>query len=52
MVEDAVIGEIHRMIRASEITARTNGITVDLRKEGLGLVVRDMLLPAKKAAFA
>ncbi|MCA3394542.1 MAG: recombinase family protein [Roseomonas sp.] len=101
MVEDAVIGEIHRMIRAPEITARTiatlrrdgvkveeaavvatlagferlwcalypaeqarivqllveritvstNGIAVDLRKEGLGLVLRDMLLPAKEEAF-
>jgi DNA invertase Pin-like site-specific DNA recombinase len=102
MVEDAVIGEIHRMIRAPEITARTiaalrhegvkveeaavvatlagferlwgalypaeqariiqllveritvstNGIAVDLRKEGLGLVLRDMLMPAKEEAFA
>ena len=102
MVEDAVIGEIHRMIRAPEITARTiaalrregaaveeaavvaalagferlwgalypaeqarivqllveritvgtNGIAVDLRKEGLGLVLRDMLLPAREDAFA
>jgi DNA invertase Pin-like site-specific DNA recombinase len=102
MVEDAVIGEIHRMIRAPEITARTiatlrregvkveeaavvaalagferlwgalypaeqarivqllveritvgtNGIAVDLRKEGLGLVLRDMLRPAKEEAFA
>jgi DNA invertase Pin-like site-specific DNA recombinase len=102
MVEDAVIGEIHRMIRAPEITARTiaalrrdgapveeaavvvtlagferlwgalypaeqarivqllveritvgtNGIAVDLRKEGLGLVLRDMLLPMKEEAFA
>jgi len=102
MVEDAVIGEIHRMIRAPEITARTiatlrrdgvkveeaavvatlagferlwgalypaeqarivqllveritvstNGIAVDLRKEGLGMVLRDMLLPAKEEAFA
>jgi len=102
MVEDAVIGEMHRMIRAPEITARTiatlrrdgvkveeaavvatlagferlwgalypaeqarivqllveritvstNGIAVDLRKEGLGLVLRDMLLPAKEEAFA
>jgi site-specific DNA recombinase len=102
MVEDAVIGEIHRMIRAPEITARTiaalrrdgaaveeaavvatlagferlwgalypaeqarivqllveritvgtNGIAVDLRKEGLGLLLRDMLLPAKEEAFA
>ena len=102
MVEDAVIGEIHRMIRAPEVTARTiatlrrdgvkveeaavvatlagferlwgalfpteqarivqllveritvgtNGIAVDLRKEGLGLVLRDMLLPAKEEAFA
>jgi DNA invertase Pin-like site-specific DNA recombinase len=101
MVEDAVIGEIHRMIRAPEITTRTiaalrregaaveeaavvatlagferlwgalfpaeqariiqllveritvstNGIAVDLRKEGLGLVLRDMLLPAKEEAF-
>jgi len=102
MVEDAVIGEIHRMIRSPEITARTiaalrrdgvkveeaavvatlagferlwgalypaeqarivqllveritvgtNGIAVDLRKEGLGLVLRDMLRPAKEEAFA
>jgi len=102
MVEDAVIGEIHRMIRAPEITARTiaalrregaaveeaavvatlagferlwgalypveqarivqllveritvstNGIAVDLRNEGLGLVLRDMLLPVKEEAFA
>ncbi|MCA4917848.1 MAG: recombinase family protein [Roseomonas sp.] len=102
MVEDAVIGEIHRMIRAPEITARTiatlrregapveeaavvatlagferlwgalypaeqarivqllveritvgtNGIAVDLRKEGLSLVLRDMLLPTKEEAFA
>jgi len=102
MVEDAVIGEIHRMIRAPEITARTiaalrheganveeaavvatlagferlwgalypneqarivqllveritvgaNGIAVDLRKEGLGLVLRDMLLPVTEEAFA
>jgi len=102
MVEDAVIGEIHRMIRAPEITARTiaalrrdgvkveeaavvatlagferlwgalypaeqarivqllveritvgtNGIAVDLRKEGLGMVLRDMLRPAKEEAFA
>ena len=34
------------------ITVSTNGITVDLRKEGLGLVLRDMLLPAKEEAFA
>jgi site-specific DNA recombinase len=102
MVEDAVIGEIHRMIRAPEITARTiaalrrdgvkveeaavvatlagferlwgalypaeqarivqllveritvgtNGIAVDLRKEGLSLVLRDMLRPEKEEAFA
>jgi len=102
MVEDAVIGEIHRMIRAPEITARTiatlrrdgvkvdeaavvatlagferlwgalypaeqarivqllveritvstNGIAVDLRKEGLGLLLRDMLPPAREEAFA
>jgi site-specific DNA recombinase len=102
MVEDAVIGEIHRMIRAPEITARTiaalrregaaveeaavvaalagferlwgalypaeqarivqllveritvstHGIAVDLRKEGLGMVLRDMLLPAKEEVFA
>ena len=30
----------------------TNGIAVDLRKEGLSLVLRDMLLPAKEEAFA
>ena len=102
MVEDAVIGEIHRMIRAPEITARTiatlrrdgvkveeaavvaalagferlwgalypaeqarivqllveritvstNGIAVDLRREGLGLLLRDMLPPAREEAFA
>ncbi|MFY7926239.1 MAG: hypothetical protein ACOVN5_10535, partial [Aquidulcibacter sp.] len=34
------------------ITVSTNGIAVDLRKEGLGLVLRDMLLPAKEEAFA
>jgi len=34
------------------ITVGTNGIAVDLRKEGLGLVLRDMLLPAKEEAFA
>jgi hypothetical protein len=34
------------------ITISTNGIAVDLRKEGLGLVLRDMLLPAKEDAFA
>jgi len=34
------------------ITISTNGIAVDLRKEGLGLVLRDMLLPAKEEAFA
>jgi len=102
MVEDAVIGEIHRMIRAPEVPSRTiaalrrdgvkveeaavvatlagferlwgalypaeqarivqllveritvstNGIAVDLRKEGLGMVLRDMLRPAKEEAFA
>ncbi len=30
----------------------TNGIAVDLRKEGLGLVLRDMLLSGKEEAFA
>jgi hypothetical protein len=34
------------------ITVSTNGIAVDLRKEGLGQVLRDMLLPAKEEAFA
>ena len=34
------------------ITVSTDGIAVDLRKEGLGLVLRDMLLPAKEEAFA
>ena len=34
------------------ITVGTNGIAVDLRKEGLGLVLRDMLLPVKEEAFA
>ena len=34
------------------ITVSTNGIAVDLRREGLGLVLRDMLLPAKEEAFA
>ena len=35
-----------------QFTVGTNGIAVDLRKEGLGLVLRDMLLPAKEEAFA
>jgi hypothetical protein len=34
------------------ITVGANGIAVDLRKEGLSLVLRDMLLPAKEEAFA
>ena len=102
MVEDAVIGEIRRMIRAPEIAARvlkmlregsptadekatikalgefdqiwtalytaeqtriiqllvdrvtvgTNGIAVDLRQEGLGSVLRDMMAPRQKEACA
>lgn len=36
----------------ARITVSTNGIAVDLRKEGLGLLLRDMLLPAKEDAFA
>jgi site-specific DNA recombinase len=102
MVEDAVIGEIRRMIRAPEIAARllkmlreesptvdekatikalgefdqiwaalypaeqtriiqllvdrvtvgTSGIAVDLRQEGLGSVVRDMMAPRQKEACA
>ena len=100
MVEDAVIGEIRRMIRAPEIAARvlkmlreesptvdekatikalgefdqiwtalypaeqtriiqllvdrvtvgTSGIAVDLRQEGLGSVLRDMMAPRQKEA--
>ena len=102
MVEDAVIGEIRRMIRAPEIAARvlkmlreesptvdekatikalgefdqiwaalypaeqtriiqllvdrvtvgTSGIAVDLRQEGLGSVLRDMMAPRQKEACA
>jgi site-specific DNA recombinase len=102
MVEDAVIGEIRRMIRAPEIAARTiralredsstidekavvkalgefdqlwaalypaeqtrivqllvervtvgeNGIAVDLRQEGLGSVLRDMMAPRQTEACA
>jgi hypothetical protein len=102
MVEDAVIGEIRRMIRAPEIAARvikalrkesaavdekavikalgefeqiwtalypaeqtriiqllvdrvtvgTSGIAVDLRQEGLGSVLRDMMAPGQKEACA
>ena len=102
MVEDAVIGEIRRMIRAPEIAARilkilreesptvdekatikalgefdqiwtalyqaeqtriiqllvdrvtvgTSGIAVDLRQEGLGSVLRDMMAPRQKDASA
>jgi site-specific DNA recombinase len=102
MVEDAVIGEIRRMIRAPEIAARTikalredsstvdekavvkalaefdqlwvalypaeqtrivqllvervtvgqDGIAVDLRQEGLGSVLRDMMAPRQKEACA
>jgi len=102
MVEDAVIGEIRRMIRAPEIAARVvkalqdesatvdektaikalgefdqiwtalypaeqtriiqllvdrvtvgaSGIAVDLRQEGLGSVLRDMMAPRQKEAFA
>jgi hypothetical protein len=102
MVEDAVIGEIRRMIRAPEIAARVvkalqdesatvdektaikalgefdqiwtalypaeqtriiqllvdrvtvgaSGISVDLRQEGLGSVLRDMMAPRQKEAFA
>jgi site-specific DNA recombinase len=102
MVEDAVIGEIRRMIRAPEIAARvlkmlreesptvdenatikalsefdqiwtalypaeqtriiqllvdrvtvgTGGIAVDLRQEGLGSVLRDMMAPRQKEASA
>jgi DNA invertase Pin-like site-specific DNA recombinase len=100
MVEDAVIGEIRRMIRAPEIAAKvlkmlreesptaddeatikalgefdriwtalypaeqsriiqllvdrvtvgTSGIAVDLRQEGLGSVLRDMMAPRQKEA--
>ena len=102
MVEDAVIGEIRRMIRAPEIAAKvlkmlreesptvdekatikalgefdqiwaalypaeqtriiqllvdrvtvgTSGIAVDLRQEGLGSVLRDMMAPRQKEACA
>ena len=102
MVEDAVVGEIRRMIRAPEIAARTieafrqddqaideqeivaalgefdrlwaslfpaeqarivhllvervtvgmNGISIDLRKDGLGSVVRDMITPRHEEARA
>jgi site-specific DNA recombinase len=102
MVEDAVVGEIRRMIRAPEIVARTikalreesatvdekavvkalgefdqlwaalytaeqtrivqllvervtvgeNGIAVDLRQEGLGSVLRDMMAPRQTEACA
>jgi len=102
MVEDAVVGEIRRMIRAPEIAARTikalrdgsptvneqavvtalgefdqlwaalypaeqtriihllvervtvgeNGIAVDLRQEGLGSVLRDMMAPRQMEACA
>ena len=102
MVEDAVIGEIRRMIRVPEIAARvlkiqraespttdekaiikalgefdqiwaalypaeqtriiqllvdrvtvgTSGIAVDLRQEGLGSVLRDMMAPRQKEACA
>ena len=34
------------------IAGAEGGIAVDLRNEGLGLVLRDMLLPAKEEAFA
>ena len=102
MVEDAVIGEIRRMIRAPEIAARVikaprdvsaavdekvvikalgefdqiwtalypaeqtriiqllvdrvtvgaSGIAVDLRQEGLGSVLREMMAPRQKEACA
>jgi hypothetical protein len=102
MVEEAVIGEIRRMLRAPEIAARTiellrednatadeqaivralgefdrlwaalypaeqarivhllvarvsvgeSGIAVDLRKDGLGSIVRDMLAPRQQEARA
>lgn len=102
MVEDAVVGEIRRMIRAPEIAARTiktlrdesptvdeqavvtalgefdqlwaalypaeqarivqilvarvtvgeDGIAVDLRQEGLGSVLRDMMAPRRTEACA
>lgn len=102
MVEDAVVGEIRRMIRAPEIAARTiralreesstvdekaivkavcefdqlwaalfpaeqtrivqllvervtvgeDGIAVDLRHEGLGSVLRDMMAPRQPEACA
>ena len=101
-IEDAVIGEIRRMIRAPEIAARVikaprdvsaavdekvvikalgefdqiwtalypaeqtriiqllvdrvtvgaSGIAVDLRQEGLGSVLRDMMAPRQKEACA
>lgn len=102
MVEDAVVGEIRRMIRAPEVAARTikalrdenstveekavvkalgefdqlwtalhpaeqtrivqllvervtvgeDGIAVDLRHEGLGSVLRDMMAPRQTEACA
>ncbi len=102
MVEDAVVGEIRRMIRAPEIAARTieafrqddraldeqeivaalgefdrlwaslfpaeqarivnllvervtvgtNGIAIDLRSDGFGSVVRDMMMPRREGASA
>ena len=102
MVEDAVIGEIRRLIRAPEIAARTidalrregqavdeqaiiaslgefdqlwaslfpaeqarivhllvervtvdeSGIAVDLRNDGLGSIVRDMIIPRHEEARA
>jgi hypothetical protein len=102
MVEEAVVGEIRRMIRAPEISARTikllrdespqidekavvtalgefdqlwaalypaeqtrivqllvervtvgeDGIAVDLRQEGLGSVLRDMMTPRQTEACA
>ena len=98
MVEDAVIGEVRRLVRAPEIAARmigalsregspaseaevaaalanfdelwaslfpaeqariihllvervtisANGIAVDLRHDGLGSIVRDMITPARE----
>jgi len=98
MVEDAVIGEIRRLVRTPEIAARmiealsreglpaseaevaaalgnfdelwvslfpaeqariihllvervtigANGITVDLRNDGLASIVRDMIIPARE----
>jgi site-specific DNA recombinase len=102
MVEDAVVGEIRRMIRAPEIAARTidvfrqddraideqeivaalgdfdrlwaslfpaeqarivhllvervtvgtNGIAIDLRSDGFGPIVRDMITPRHERARA